>query len=67
MNRVIKVQDIVLEHKARGITQQWVYDNIISPTFGISIGTYYTYLACNAKAELKKLEQKEQERHSLTD
>lgn len=64
LNRVIKIQTIVLEHKKKGVTQQWIYDNLIFPTFGISIGTFYIYLACNAKAELKKLEIKEEGRHS---
>lgn len=59
LNKVIKVQDLTLQYTKKGSTQQWVFDNIIAPEFNISIGTYYNYLACNAKAELKKLEQAE--------
>lgn len=56
LNRIIDVQTITIEHTKRGVTQQWVYDNIIFPQYRISIGTYYSYLGCNAKAELKKIE-----------
>lgn len=66
LNRVIKVQDVTLEHTKTGTSQQWVYNNIIFPTFAISIGTYYNYLACNAKAELKKLDQAEETHYSHT-
>ena len=54
--KMIKVQDITLEHTARGVPQEWVYNNVIKPNFFISRMTYYKYLRCNAKAELKKLE-----------
>lgn len=56
LNRIIDVQNITIEHTRRGVTQQWVYDHIIFPQYRISIGTYYNYLATNAKAELKKIE-----------
>lgn len=56
LNRIIDVQNITIEHTRRGVTQQWVYDHIIFPKYRISIGTYYNYLATNAKAELKKIE-----------
>lgn len=60
LNRVIKVQNITLENTRKGCTQQWVYENIIAPMFNISIGTFYNYLACNAKGELKTLIQKQE-------
>ena len=66
LNKVIKVQDITLQYTKKGSTQQWVFNNIIAPEFNISIGTYYNYLACPAKAELKRMEQEETTRHSHT-
>lgn len=59
LKRIIEVQNITLEHTKRGSTQKWVYENIIYPRFLISIATYNNYLAVNAKAELKKLEEME--------
>lgn len=56
LSRIIDVQNITIEHTSRGVTQQWVYDHVIYPQYRISIGTYYNYLATNAKAELRKLE-----------
>lgn len=56
LNRIIDVQNITIEHTRRGVTQQWVYENLIYPQYRISIGTYYNYLATNAKMELRKIE-----------
>ena len=53
--KVSEIQAIVMEHTKRGITQEWVYRTIIFPTYRISRGTFYNYLGCNAKAELKKM------------
>lgn len=54
--RIIKIQNITIEHTQKGVSQQWVYDKIIYPTFCISIGTYYRYLSTPAKQLLKRLE-----------
>lgn len=59
LKRIIEVQNITLEHTKRGSTQKWVYENIIYPRFLISIATYNNYLAVNAKAELKKMDETE--------
>lgn len=58
LERVLTVQNITLEHKRCGVSQEWVYLNIIYPTYLISRTTYYSYLGCNAKAELKKIKAK---------
>lgn len=65
LNRIIDVQNTTIEHTKRGVTQQWVYENIIFPRYVISIGTYYSYLSCNAKAELKRIEAVKAEQLSL--
>lgn len=57
LSKIIDIQTSVLEHTKRGVTQEWVYINVIYPTHKISRTTFYTYLACNAKAELKQLDQ----------
>ena len=59
LKRIIEVQNITLEHTKCGLTQKWVYENIIYPRFLISIATYNNYLAVNAKAELKKMDEAE--------
>lgn len=59
LKRIVEVQNITLEHTKRGSTQKWVYENIIYPRFLISIATYNNYLAVNAKAELKKMDEAE--------
>ena len=54
--RMIEIQEITLEHTKRGVTQKWVYENIIYPRFYISQRTYYNYLAYPAKRELRNLQ-----------
>ena len=65
--RVCKVQDITLEHTKRGVTQKWVYDNLIKEKFYISFSTYCTYLGINAKRELAKLDANQAKQTSLFD
>jgi hypothetical protein len=65
LQRQIDIQAIVLEHKARGATQEWVYANIVYPTYRISRRTFYGYLGSPAKAELKKLEKANRAQTSL--
>lgn len=60
LSRIVEIQDITLEHTRKGVTQQWVYENLIYPTYKISRRTYYSYLTQWAKAELKRLEEKKQ-------
>jgi len=56
LTRVSKIQDITLEHTRRGVTQEWVFHNVIFPSFTISKRTFYTYLGTPAKQELKRIE-----------
>lgn len=57
LRRIVEIQNITLEHTRRGITQRWVFDNIIYPRFFISERAYYRYLAYPAKKELKEAEE----------
>ncbi|MDR1865976.1 MAG: hypothetical protein LBR08_10450 [Bacteroidales bacterium] len=53
MNKIVEIQDITLEHTRRGISQRWVYKNLISDRYHISYSTYQNYLCRNAKKERK--------------
>lgn len=56
LNLIADIQNIVLEHTKRGVSQEWVYRNVVYPRYRISRTTFYNYLACPAKAMLKKVE-----------
>lgn len=49
IDRVIDIQELTLENTKRGVTQEWIYANIIFPEYRISKRTYYNYLALPAK------------------
>lgn len=51
--KMIRVQDIVLEHKRRGITQLHTYENVVRDMFLISYSTFNRWLSYPAKQELK--------------
>jgi hypothetical protein len=55
LERIVEVQNIVLEHTQKGVSQIWVYRNVIYPRFMISESTFKRYMAINAKKELKKV------------
>ena len=57
LRRMVEIQNITLEHTKRGITQEWIYSNLIYPRFFISKRQYYNYLAYPAKKELRELEE----------
>ncbi|MEG2276653.1 MAG: hypothetical protein RSA53_05390 [Odoribacter sp.] len=59
LRRIVEIQNITLEHTKRGVSQKWVYENVIFPRFYLSVATYYNYLDINARAELRKLEEAE--------
>lgn len=62
---MVDVQNIVLEHTQRGVTQEYVYKTIVYPTYRISRRTYYTYLREPAKAELRKIKEVQKLQTSL--
>ncbi len=53
--RMIDVQEVTLEHTQKGVTQEWVFNNVVRPRYRISRKTYYNYLATPAKRQLKHL------------
>ena len=62
LKRMVRVQDIVLEHKKCGVTQLYVYEKVIEPMFHISYSTFNRYLAYPAKLELRKEKQQQDKR-----
>lgn len=52
--KMIRVQDIVLEQKRQGVTQLYIYENIIKDLFLISYSTFNRWLSYPAKQELKQ-------------
>ncbi|WP_159517707.1 hypothetical protein [Sunxiuqinia indica] len=56
LKRIVKVQEITIREKQRGVSQKWIYENLIRDQFYISLPTYNNYLARNAKRELRELE-----------
>lgn len=63
--RIIKIQNITLEHKEKGATQKWIYENVIRPQFFISRSTYYKYLGSEAKRLLKQIHVSEKQQLEL--
>jgi len=55
LQRIIDIQNLTLEHTHKGVTQEYVYNNIIYPLYKISRSTYYSYLGTPAKRELKDM------------
>lgn len=53
LRKMVRVQDIVLDQKRHGVSQLFVYENLIRDTFLISYSTFNRWLAYPAKQELK--------------
>jgi len=61
LKKIIDIQNIYLEHNAKGVSGEFIYKRMISQVYKISRSTFYKYLAINAKKELKELSPPEQE------
>ena len=55
--KIIDIQNLTLEHTKKGVSKKFIYYNYIYPNYRISMATYYSYLAENAKGKLKKLDE----------
>lgn len=53
------IQKIIVEHQKKGVTQQWVYDNIVHPRFFISKSTYNNYLGKNINMNVKRFSEQD--------
>lgn len=56
--KIIEIQELVKKEQKRGVPQTWIYRNLVRDRFYISETTFKTYLARNAKKELKELKAK---------
>lgn len=54
LRTIVDIQNITLEYKEKGCTQEWIFLKLIAPTYHISRRTFYKYLSRAAKAELRK-------------
>lgn len=58
LQKIVEVQEIVLQYKDKGVSQAWVYCNIIANRYHISEATFNRYMGINAKEQLKRLQEK---------
>lgn len=63
---MVEIQNLVLERKRHGITQQHVYETEVYPKYFISYATFNRYLSYPAKYELKHGRRKEEDRRQLS-
>lgn len=56
------VQMLVLAGQKRGVTQKWIYENEVNPTYPMSPSTFNNYLSINVELEQKKTEKRIAER-----
>jgi len=61
LNRVITIQNLVLDGQKKGITQKWIYENEVYPRYFISYSTFNNFLVMPAKKELELLKKREAE------
>lgn len=55
LRKIVDIQNITIEYKNKGCTQEWIFLKLIEPNYKISRGTFYRYLGRAAKCELKKI------------
>lgn len=58
LEKVLKVQQITLEHRKQGLYFKEIYYQYIENSFNISKRTYDSYLGINVKKQLKELTEK---------
>lgn len=59
LRKIIEIQEITKRHQAKGVTQKWIFSNLIEKNYHISERTYSTYLGIPAARELEKIKAKE--------
>jgi len=58
LKRLIEIQDITLKHTVQGISQAWVFRNLIRDKYHISRPTFDSYMSINAKKDLRDMDDK---------
>ena len=61
LEKIMSVQKIWTDYRAKGSTTEWIYNNLIEPHYYISRSTFYGYLTVPAKKMLKELAATDQE------
>jgi hypothetical protein len=59
--KIIEIQNIVMEGKARGVSQKWTFEHLIKKPYFINYSTFNAYMGRNAKKELADLDNKKEE------
>lgn len=52
--KIIDVQDDTIREQKRGVSNEWIYKNIIRNKYYISRQTFYRYLGFNVRREAKE-------------
>lgn len=56
LKKILEIQEIYLQYTKEGVTATFIYDTYIRKKYHISQRTFESYLGVNAKMELKKLD-----------
>jgi hypothetical protein len=43
--RILEIQNLILEYTSQGYTYKWVYRNVIEPRYHISYSTFNSYIS----------------------
>ena len=60
LEKVKAVNEVYIEHSARGVSNEYIFNNYIKNRFYISRTTFYEYLTIPYMVELRKIEDDEQ-------
>lgn len=56
LQKVVAVNEIFIKYAAKGLSNEYIYNNYIKSVFFISRTTFYNYLSIPYKKELKQIE-----------
>ena len=60
LQKVAAVNEIFIKYAAKGLSNEYIYNNYIKNVFFISRTTFYNYLSIPYKKELKQIETQNQ-------
>jgi len=55
LDKIMSVQKIWVDYKAKGVTTEWIFLNLIEPNYYISRSTFYGYLTVPAARLVKEM------------
>lgn len=55
LEKIMSVQKIWVDYRAKGVTTEWIYLHLIEPNYYIGRRTFYSYLTIPAKRLLKEM------------